>query len=77
MIVHMVQPRMESKGVRLHPALWEQIEREAKRARLKSTDYLRRRIEDAFEFDPDGHKMPVHEHRERLADNESLSEAFK
>lgn len=42
-----------SRGLRLHPNLWRHIDREAKSLRLKPTDYLRRRVEDAFGFDPD------------------------
>lgn len=45
--------RYESRGLRLHPALWEQIDNEARSVKLKTTDFLRRKIEDAFLFDPD------------------------
>lgn len=52
-LVPMSDVATKSRGLRLHPALWEQITREAKSVRLKPSDYLRRRIEDAFDFDPD------------------------
>lgn len=45
--------RMEARGVRLHPALWERIDQAAKVVRLRPTDYLRRVIEDALSFDRD------------------------
>jgi hypothetical protein len=38
---------------RVHPELRERIWREARAVRLRPTDYLRRRVEDAFGFDPD------------------------
>lgn len=53
--------RMESKGIRLHPKLWERIEREARSLRLKPSDYLRRKIEDAFIFDSEVQNMPTRE----------------
>ena len=48
--------RYESRGLRLHPALWELIDEEARSVKLKTTDFLRRKIEDAFAFDPDVQK---------------------
>lgn len=55
--VHMQTTTLQSRGVRLHPKLWARIEREAKSLRLKPTDYLRRKVEDAFSFDPEVQDM--------------------
>ena len=46
-----------SRGVRLHPALWEQIEHQAHRERRTPTDYLRLQIESLFRFDHEVHEM--------------------
>lgn len=77
--VHMTRTTMESRGLRLHPALWEAIEREAKQVKLRPTDYLRRRIEDFFSFDPDGHIVPsnVHQLREPSPPNSALGDLFE
>jgi len=69
----MTRTTMESRGLRLHPALWNAIEREAKLAKLRPTDYLRRRIEDAFSFDPDVHIVPIQGHEQRGASDDYMT----
>lgn len=60
--VHVDNIRLKSRGIRLHPALWSRIDREAKSLRIRPTDYLRRKVEDCFHFDPDVPNMPESGH---------------
>ena len=50
-------PTLEAHSVRLDPELWQIVVRDARRLRLAPSDYLRRRIEDAFSFTPEVYKM--------------------
>lgn len=50
-------PLLEAHTVRLDPELWAVVVRDARRLRLAPSDYLRRRIEDAFSFTPEVYKM--------------------
>lgn len=52
----MTNETLQTMSIRLHPVLKQSIEREARKLRLKPSDFLRRRIEDAFAFDPDDRK---------------------
>lgn len=54
---------LKAGGVRLYPALWARIHREAKAAKLRPGDFLRRRIESAFDFDPEVQEILENEHQ--------------
>lgn len=48
-----------ARGIRLHPELWMVIEARAEQEDRTISEYLRRQLEDVFQFDRRVHK--VHE----------------
>ena len=49
----MAETQLVTIAFRVHPALKRRIYQEAAGVRLKPSDYLRRRVEVAFDFDAD------------------------